>query len=101
MTDPERFAIWFNFCEALLWISIGLVIPIYQTHRFSTRSGHTWILAFTLLGFGISDFVEIRTGAWYSPIQLLVLKAICVGIFLFYFFRYLGMRPRRIEQYSK
>jgi hypothetical protein len=36
------------------------------------------LLASALLPFGISDLVETRTGAWYSPWWLLVWKAICV-----------------------
>jgi len=32
--------------------------------------------------FGISDLVEVQTGAWWDPWWLFTLKAFCVVIFL-------------------
>ena len=88
MSDPEQFAAWFNFYEALFWIGIAIAVPIYQSRRSRRRSRHGWVLGCTFLLFGVSDFIEMRTGAWYSPVGLLILKALCVGIFFFYLLRY-------------
>jgi hypothetical protein len=38
----------------------------------------------------VSDLIEVKTGAWYSPWPLLALKAACVaslGIYLFCYLR--------------
>ena len=37
-----------------------------------------FILALAFAGFGLSDWIEVRTGAWGRPWWLLALKAICV-----------------------
>ncbi|NET74529.1 MAG: hypothetical protein F6K62_27615 [Sphaerospermopsis sp. SIO1G2] len=35
-------------------------------------------LFLAFVGFGISDFLEIQTGAWWRPWWLFTLKAICL-----------------------
>jgi hypothetical protein len=42
----------------------------------SVRQRAFLVLAFVL--FGISDLIEIRTGAWWRPTWLLVWKGICL-----------------------
>ena len=71
----------FNFFEALLWISISLALA-YR----SARNGEfkTLLLGASLsfFIFGISDFIEMQTGAWYTPWTLFALKAACVISFV-------------------
>lgn len=58
-----------NAIEGCLWIALGVFAMV---RRASTG------LAIALFAFGISDFVEIRTGAWYEPWWLLTWKTVCV-----------------------
>ncbi len=69
MPDPTA---WFNLVEGIFWIALACVICYRSPHR---------ALPLWLALFGISDFIEIRTGAWWSPSWLLILKGAClVGI---------------------
>ena len=71
----------FNFIEAILWIGIGLGLLCVC---FEKREKNILITAFLFLLFGVSDIVEIYTGAWWSPWWLLTWK-ILNGIALLYF----------------
>lgn len=46
------------------------------------------VAALTLVAFGVSDIIEIYTGAWYNPPALLVLKAVCIVALLGCYLRY-------------
>ncbi len=64
----------FNFLEAILWLSVaaGFALAFYR------RRGNpnlTLAAGLLFLAFGISDFVEMRTGAWYKPWWLFAWKA--------------------------
>jgi hypothetical protein len=67
----------FNLVEGLWWIGLGVWL------FFSRSLGHKHykaLITITLILFGISDFVEMTTGAWWQPWWLLVWKALCIGI---------------------
>jgi hypothetical protein len=72
--EPDQI---FNIAEGILWIAIALILLA----RSFKPSPHRVLLivssgAFFL--FGISDFIEVFTRAWYQPLSLLALKATCV-----------------------
>ena len=78
----ERLCGVFNFLEALLWLGIaaGFAAVFYRR-----RKNPRLMLAAGLLfvAFGVSDFVEIKTGAWYRPWWLFAWKAASVvGFFV-------------------
>jgi len=64
----------FNACEGVLWVGIAIGFGVVFARR---RQDADLMLAAGLLflTFGISDFVEIRTGGWYKPWWLLAWKA--------------------------
>ena len=66
-----------NLTEALLWAVMALVCLIRGLTRPTSRTVF-YIAAVTLFLFGLSDVVEVRTGAWWSPWWLLLWKALCV-----------------------
>lgn len=72
-----------NQVEGAFWIAIAGVVAIA-----GLRSGckHRKLLAGIAAGlfvlFGISDFVEATTGAWWQPWWLLVWKGFCLVGFL-------------------
>jgi hypothetical protein len=74
--NVERYG---NLIEALLWISIALVL-----FRQAWQSAGRLRLVFALLSlsfvvFAITDVVESETGAWWRPLWLLALKSACVA----------------------
>lgn len=82
MTDALLLAI-FNGCEALLWI--GLAGFLFRRYRNAAQPVHrlSRIASVWLFLFGVSDVIEIQTGAWWRPWWLLVLKGVCLtGLFV-------------------
>ena len=71
----------FNLIEGIWWIGLGVwLMSIAAISKY-----YKTVLAIILILFGISDFVEMVTGAWWQPWWLLAWKALCitVGIILF------------------
>ena len=69
-----------NVFEVFWWTGCGGLV-LTKTLRSGTRSrGRAYLLAATFVLFGLSDVVELQTGAWWSPWWLLVWKAICIAI---------------------
>ena len=50
-----------------------------MTKKRSTKA-YGILLAIILILFGISDFVEMATGAWWQPWWLLAWKGLCVAV---------------------
>ena len=68
---------YFNLAEGFFWI--GLAVWFFLS-TFISGKYHKALLAVILILFGISDFVEMATGAWWRPWWLLVWKVLCVII---------------------
>lgn len=65
-----------NSIEAVLWMAMGILALVRRNSAWS------YALAAAFLAFGVSDIVEVRTGAWYEPWWLLAWKALCIGMIL-------------------
>lgn len=74
----------FNVLEGIWWLIVACVIFLHPIgkERFGLV-GRSWLSSWFVL-FGISDFIEISTGAWWRPTSLLVLKGICLAAILGY-----------------
>lgn len=68
----------FNQAEAGLWFVIALVLATRLRMVLPWR----WLLPAAFAVFGVSDLIEVQTGAWWEPWWLLVMKAACVLVFL-------------------
>ncbi|CAN5450441.1 hypothetical protein BH23VER1_BH23VER1_03900 [soil metagenome] len=63
----------FNLAEGVLWILVAFI-----TLRLPARSRRERLVVFVaFFAFGVSDFIEIQTGAWWRPWWLLAMKAAC------------------------
>ncbi len=72
----------FNFCEAMLWISVGVTFGVLH-HRRGGLSRLRFAIAVLFVTFGLSDLVEIRTGSWYDPPWMFAWKALnCAALFV-------------------
>jgi len=90
-TNPGRVFFAFNLCEGLLWIGVAMALAVafHRTHQYRDYALAGGLI---FLAFGISDFVELGTGAWYRPWWLLLWKAACVLSFIVVYARF---RKRR------
>jgi hypothetical protein len=66
----------FNLVEGVWWVGLGSWVLRFRT---GSGGGGFAVLAVVLVVFGVSDFVEIFTGAWWRPVWLLAIKAACVA----------------------
>ena len=67
----------FNFIEGIWWIGLGLLV--FPLHFFNSINRKYRMPLFAILVlFGISDFVEMATGAWWKPWWLLGWKGLCL-----------------------
>jgi hypothetical protein len=66
-----EFKQWFNLGEGIFWMLLAGILLV--------RGGQKPVLIVALVAFGVSDLVEIRTGAWWSPWWLLAWKAGCLA----------------------
>lgn len=83
-----------NQIEALLWFlfSVGFLVRAFRTAGRNRRLAV--ILAVSFLAFGISDLIEVRTGAWWRPLWLLLLKSGCIAVFAYALWEHLRLRRR-------
>lgn len=74
-----------NLWECALWCVIAVAfLGFWIAKRMSDLL--VGAIAFGL--FGLSDYIETKTGAWWTPWWLFVLKAGCVLIFVILLYRH-------------
>lgn len=78
----------FNIGECCLWIAVSIVLFIKSARDAASVRRTLRFLAISFFLFGLSDFVEAHTGAWWKPLWLLFLKGGCIAAFVFGFARY-------------
>ncbi len=85
----------FNLCEAGLWSVIAVVLAIRAVRVRGPLRRTLLLLAATFFVFGISDLIEAKTGAWWQPWWLAVLKVGCGIVLGLGFWRYFIIQKRR------
>jgi len=80
----------FNLIEGIFWIAVagGFLLALIKP----TQRRAKLIAAANFIAFGLSDFVEMHTGAWWRPWWLLVWKGICFAVMLALLIAYLRRR---------
>lgn len=76
MTPVEAF----NFLEVGLWAVFAFMVALFGNRAKLTGRDRA-VLAIALFAFSWSDYVELRTGAWWRPWWLLMLKGTCLACF--------------------
>ena len=81
-----------NLVEGILWVVIGVcfLVSLARPRRRRAKA----LAAATFAAFGASDFVEMHTGAWWTPWWLLAWKAACVAAMLALLISYVRDRRR-------
>lgn len=70
----------FNLVEGSVWLVIAVVFSV-RAVRHPVHRDLAVAAAVAFAGFGVSDWIEVGTRAWYRPPALLVLKTVCVVAF--------------------
>ena len=84
-----------NLAEAILWISIaGLFLVRLRLLQQNRDLAIACSIAFAL--FGVSDLIEVSTRAWYQPLPLFILKAVCVITFITVYITYRKRRSGKL-----
>jgi len=72
----------FNALEALFWFFCAGV-AVYRSRGLAGRERNAyWLAIVSLILFGFSDIIEVKTGAWWKPPALMYFKGSCVFFFL-------------------
>jgi len=82
-----------NLLEAVLWLLFAGVFSVLGWRACGRKRRLFTVLAAAFVLFGCSDLIEARTGAWWRPLWLLLLKAGCIGAFGYALWEY-----RRIQK---
>ena len=82
-----------NFAEGILWLVIaaGFAVALLWP---GARPGKV-VAAVNFAAFGVSDFVEMRTGTWAEPWWLAAWKVACVGVMAVQLFLYTKQQNAR------
>ena|SRR5579871_5574871 len=69
----------FNAGEALLWLVFAVIVAVrfHGAPRTVRQTARALAMFFVL--FGVSDIIEMQTGAWWRPMGLLIFKAVCLA----------------------
>ena len=68
----------FNYAEAVFWWAFSVVFFVRAWRSEARWKKDQLLLALAFGGFGLSDWIEVATGAWWRPWWLLAPKAICL-----------------------
>ncbi len=78
----------FNYIESVFWIIISLILFLKTRGKIKVKPEVRYIAVISFFLFGISDIIEVQSGAWWTPWWLLLLKFICILSFIFCFVQY-------------
>ncbi|NET27350.1 hypothetical protein [Okeania sp. SIO1I7] len=67
-----------NYIEAVIWLIFSGAFAVSAIKNSGIIRLHRIVATFTFLLFGLSDIVEVQTGAWWHPWWLFVWKSLCV-----------------------
>lgn len=86
-----------NSVEAVIWVSIGLLLLVGLKKGATSSSKQDAVaLSVLFIMFGVSDVVEIFSGAWWRPWWLLVWKTLnAIALLLLTGKLYLAERKNR------
>jgi hypothetical protein len=84
----------FNYFESGLWFSIALIVFLRRQNPNVELKKLAIIVSISFAFFGVSDVIEASTGAWWRPLWLLALKALCICSFIYCWIKYKNCSSR-------
>ena len=83
-----------NYIEAVIWFIFAGGFALSAIKNRDLVRLHRIIATLTFLLFGLSDIVEVQTGAWWHPWWLFIWKSLCVLSMFCLLIFHLKMRSR-------
>ena len=85
-----------NLIEGILWstIALGFAAALFKPGWRNAKI----VAAVNFAALGISDFIEMQTGAWWRPWWLLAWKAACVAVMATQLVLYLRHKRKLTER---
>lgn len=84
-----------NLIEAVLWFAFAIVLFAKSLFERGSVRITLGMLAVAFVVFGISDLIESRTGAWWRPLWLMLLKGTCIVVIVLGFAQYYRLTKRK------
>jgi hypothetical protein len=85
LTDREVLG---NYLEGAFWTTVGVILFLCgRKAKPDFKRLSIWASVLFVL-FGISDFVEAQTGAWWRPWWLLIWKGLCIAGLAWCYWKY-------------
>jgi len=81
-----------NRAEGALWVLIAAGFAVRAAFAKGVLRRRCILAIPIFFCFGLSDFVEVHTGAWWRPWWLLAWKAACIAGMLWLFYDYMRRR---------
>lgn len=94
MSDFTSIYTTFNWLEGAVWLAVAILLPFLFQHPTRTKRWAIGVACAGLVGFGISDFIEVSIPGGI-PWWLWTLKIACVALMLGGRFAYVGWRQFR------
>lgn len=83
-----------NLIESAIWFLFSATFGVLSIRGNGRRRRLFLVLAIAFAAFAVSDVIESRTGAWWRPTWLLLLKGGCLAVFGFGVFEYRSIQDK-------
>lgn len=78
----------FNYCEAAFWFVIAGLVALRGRSKAPRLQRIARIAAVAFAVFAVSDLIEVKTGSYWEPKWLFVMKSACVTVLGLCLWRY-------------
>lgn len=95
LADPEVVG---NYMEGVFWIVIGIILGLAGRKANPVYWKVSLMACGLFIAFGVSDWVEAQTGAWWRPLWLLGWKGFCLLALAFCYWKYRGIGKASASQ---
>jgi hypothetical protein len=85
---------WVNVAEIAIWGLAGMACLAGSIGARGERRTLATMAGAAFLLFGVSDWIELGTGAWWRPWWLLAWKAVCIAMLVACFWHWKRIRRR-------
>lgn len=87
-----------NYVEAGVWIVVAALLAANAVGSAGRVLRNLALLSVAFAVFGISDIIEARSGAWWRPLALLIMKSTCLLVIAWGFWMHFKIRRLLSDQ---
>ena len=74
----------FNSIEMFFWLIVSAIFFASGLYKHNRYEKLLFLLSVALVAFGVSDGVEVNTGAWWLPVWKISCVIILAGCLIYY-----------------